>query len=540
MADVIREFLVSLGFKVDESGLRKFKEGVGSATKVSKELGVTAVEAAGAVTAAITAIAQQYEDLYFTSLRTQTTVSTFRTFEYGSRAIGISAEQAASSLEQLNLQMKLNPGREALANMLGVKTVGREVKAVYTDLIGVFARMTREGGPMGFAVASQYANQFGISPSELLRRIQLRDQEAAAEARYADKLRESGLNMDELARKSHDYNQQLRDLGSSIGLVWDQTANKWLPSMTNTVKFLTDWADFAVRAGKNTDGLSSSVLALVSALGGLKLAAAFLARLGITGAVGGAAAVGGTAAAGLLAAAGLAYALYPQDAGESDEKERARRQADMAGGYPNQAAKAAAEGRPAAGGTANDIIGYFMSQGWSREAAAGIAANLHAESGFKHNIPGDGGRAYGVAQWHPDRQENFRRWAGKDIRSSTLQEQLAFVHYELTQGGEQAAGRALRGASSAGGAGAIVSKLYERPAAVEEAAFNRARLAKSMFDASLVPSPADAAGAGANISQTNNITVNGATDPGRTAEMTGREVRNANSDLVRNAGTNVR
>lgn len=106
---------------------------------------------------------------------------------------------------------------------------------------------------------------------------------------------------------------------------------------------------------------------------------------------------------------------------------------------------------------------YFVDQGWTKEQAAGIVANLQAESNLRHGAVGDGGLAYGVAQWHPDRQANFKRWAGKDIRESTLQEQLAFVHYELTEGEEQRAGRRLRGASTAEEAGSIVSTDYERP-----------------------------------------------------------------------------
>ncbi len=56
---------------------------------------------------------------------------------------------------------------------------------------------------------------------------------------------------------------------------------------------------------------------------------------------------------------------------------------------------------------------------------------------------------------------------GRDIRGSSLEEQLQFVHYELTRGREQAAGRALRQARTAGEAGAIVSSKYERPLRVE-------------------------------------------------------------------------
>jgi hypothetical protein len=118
------------------------------------------------------------------------------------------------------------------------------------------------------------------------------------------------------------------------------------------------------------------------------------------------------------------------------------------------------------GSSISRAMAYFQSVGWSRAQAAGLAANMQTESGMRTGAVGDTGQAYGLGQWHPDRQANFARWAGHDIRRSTEAEQLAFANYELTQGGERAAGRRLRGATTASEAGADVSRFYERPADV--------------------------------------------------------------------------
>lgn len=130
---------------------------------------------------------------------------------------------------------------------------------------------------------------------------------------------------------------------------------------------------------------------------------------------------------------------------------------------------------------ADYVANYFQSKGWSREQAVGIASNLSIESGFNPSAVGDNGKAYGLAQWHPDRQAGFRAFAGKDIRSSSLDEQLAFIHYELTQGQEKGAGDALRKARSAYEAGSIVSSQYERPARADIEASRRGMLAQSIY-----------------------------------------------------------
>lgn len=133
------------------------------------------------------------------------------------------------------------------------------------------------------------------------------------------------------------------------------------------------------------------------------------------------------------------------------------------------------------------IVQAFEGMGWSHAQAAGLAANLALESGFDPKAVGDNGAAYGIGQWHGNRQMDFARWAGHTIGQSKLDEQLRFVNFELTQGNEQRAGNALRAATSAGQAGAIVSADYERPADQAGEAARRAGLAETYAKAPSSP-----------------------------------------------------
>lgn len=126
---------------------------------------------------------------------------------------------------------------------------------------------------------------------------------------------------------------------------------------------------------------------------------------------------------------------------------------------------------------------FFMSEKggkWTKEQAAGIVSNLEAESRFNHKISGDGGKAYGIAQWHPARQKAFKQAYGKDIRNSTYEEQLAFVNHEL-ENNEKEAGNLLRKTTTPEQAGAIVSKHYERPKEREAEAAKRANMARAVY-----------------------------------------------------------
>lgn len=162
-------------------------------------------------------------------------------------------------------------------------------------------------------------------------------------------------------------------------------------------------------------------------------------------------------------------------------------------------------GASKAGGSKEEqaAMAYFQAQGWSREQAAGLAANIKRESAFRPDAVGDNGKAYGIAQWHPDRQAEFKKKFGKDIQGSSMEEQMAFMHYELTQGNERKAGNMLRGTTGAAEAAAAVSKHYERPADREGEAARRGQLALAMLGG--VPGASQAAvGAGAGqVAQAN-------------------------------------
>lgn len=154
-------------------------------------------------------------------------------------------------------------------------------------------------------------------------------------------------------------------------------------------------------------------------------------------------------------------------------------------GHPGNLDHPGNGGQGAGAGWQQADIQKLMGMGWSREQAAGIVANVQGESAGRPDSVGDSGQAYGLANWHPDRQANFARWAGHDIRQSTHDEQLAFINYELRQGSEQAAGAALSRATDAATAAALVTRLYERPRNPDADALMRGNTAAALYQGSL-------------------------------------------------------
>ena len=135
----------------------------------------------------------------------------------------------------------------------------------------------------------------------------------------------------------------------------------------------------------------------------------------------------------------------------------------------NKIMYAGADSKGGAGATTSAMtaVKFFISKGWTPEQAAGIVGNLQAEAtaNLRTDLTGDGGKAYGVAQWHPDRQKKFAEVMKRDITRSSLEDQLAFVDWELKNSQNVApwyAGDKLKAAKTAEEAAWIVDQFYER------------------------------------------------------------------------------
>ena len=119
---------------------------------------------------------------------------------------------------------------------------------------------------------------------------------------------------------------------------------------------------------------------------------------------------------------------------------------------------------------ANYAMTYFVSRGWTPAQAAGIVGNLQAESGKNLSLTavGDGGKALGIAQWHPNRRTVYERTFGKPWSETSFNDQLGFIQWELNNFDNVSgnlnknAGTALRNSNTAAQAATIFDAQYER------------------------------------------------------------------------------
>ena len=80
------------------------------------------------------------------------------------------------------------------------------------------------------------------------------------------------------------------------------------------------------------------------------------------------------------------------------------------------------------------IYNYFINQGWTSQATAGMLGNMVAESGLKPDqweIGGGGG--YGLVQWTP--ATAMQNWCNSNgYNYASLAGQCAYIQYQMTHG----------------------------------------------------------------------------------------------------------
>ncbi len=108
-------------------------------------------------------------------------------------------------------------------------------------------------------------------------------------------------------------------------------------------------------------------------------------------------------------------------------------------------------------------MAQLQGYGWSRTQAAAILGNASQESEGDAGAVGDNRTAYGLMQWHGDRQAEFAKLFGHTMQAGTRAEQLQFANWEMTHT-ERAAGDALRATRDLPSGVHAVRALYERPA----------------------------------------------------------------------------
>ncbi|HHF9028070.1 TPA: hypothetical protein ACPTW0_000790 [Klebsiella pneumoniae] len=216
-AETLKDFLISLGFKVDEAGARKFDAVVAGTTLKAIELGVKVEAAALSVVAFTAKIASGLDDLYWASQRTGATVEGIKQIGYAVSQVGGSVDGARGSLENLARFMRNNPGAEGFLNRLGVQT--RDASGNMRDMATIFTGVGQRLSSMPYYRANQYAQMLGLDENTLMA---MRRGIGQFSGEYTAMAKAIGYNADSAAVSSNKFMTSLRSFGLMAGMARDK------------------------------------------------------------------------------------------------------------------------------------------------------------------------------------------------------------------------------------------------------------------------------------------------------------------------------
>ncbi len=267
----IKEFLVGLGFQIHEDSWSRFQSTVESATLKARLFGDALESVAKAVAGAVARIADDFEDLFYSSQRLGASVESIRSFEYALSQVGGTVAGAHAALKGFGDWMRQNPGAKDIVNSMGVATEdanGPIDRAKVLLAIGQKLAEISKQGPGGPGLASAYAAKLGGIDQDSLLALERNPGKFYDQAMGGDKAAGIGGPMAAAAVK---FEQALRDTYHRIetfaagaeGKLFDHLSkpledfNKWLDAHKNEIN------DALGKIAKSAGDVGEKVLAAI-------------------------------------------------------------------------------------------------------------------------------------------------------------------------------------------------------------------------------------------------------------------------------------
>jgi hypothetical protein len=530
----LQEYLIKLGWSVDEPSLKKFVGAVSATGSRVAELGSVAIETAAAIELMVSRVARTYETLYYASQRTGQSIRYIQSTQFAFKQIGLSAEEANASIE-------------GIATTLRTQTWLRAIFGNANTPQQVATNLGRSGLPYFLQV--KFAEMIGMSEKTLFHMQKFGEIEAKAQADFVKRQREAGVDPERLANQSVEFGRALNKLESDLEIFGDRMAADFIQPVTTGITKLDEIVQWVNRADVATKGWISTLGTIAGSAGGLILVEKILRKLlgaspeTASGKVAGLVAkraLGVRAGGGLIGSAIGVAELVKEDNPETKTMLRSLLgPAFYAMGLSKSPDLNGTSGGGSGGGGSKQqriaqAVAFFKEAGFPDEAAKGITAGLFSESGLDPSNTNPTSGAYGIAQHLGPRLGKFKEVFGKDIHGSSFEDQLKYVLWELTRGGEQATGKALLqgGFSARQGAGMFIHG-FERPGAAGEASdMSRAGpLADAL--SSLVPQQNAGSTKNVTLHSTAHINISGSPDAMSTAKQYTDAHNNVNDNMIR-------
>lgn len=272
--DVIKDFLVGLGFKIDEAGLSKFSAGIGSATIAVTAMGVAAVAATGLITAFVSSVADKFDTVRHLADRVNSTAESVLRLGYVATLTGSSVNAANSSLEGLSKvagEAALGIGSGAMAfEQIGLSA--KDSNGVLKDTSVLMSDIAVKIRDMGRGEQIAVLSKLGIDPTLI---GALTTDVSGLAAEFDQLYKNAGIDANKAAEESVDFVDSMARLKMTFDALKSAVGLKFMGQVKNGINTLRK---FLVENMPKIINAVSPIINLV-----LKIAEAFIRIVGRIG-----------------------------------------------------------------------------------------------------------------------------------------------------------------------------------------------------------------------------------------------------------------
>ncbi|TNC05522.1 hypothetical protein FF100_35555 [Methylobacterium terricola] len=269
--DILKQFLISIGYREDEASKKRFMEGLKKAELAVAGLATGLTAMATAATVAALKVAGAFEGLSYVSQKAGASINNLKGLAYAVSQLGGSYQGALASVEAFAKQMRTNPGYEGLVRSLGVATRQngklRETTDILSDLGEVFRKQS-------YHIGYTYAQTLGIDEDTFRALRNNSDGLKRFKEEYEKTTRRVGLDSEDAARKSTALMQSLRSLQMSAEVVAQKLMTDFVPAIAAIIDKLRAWIEqnpdqirvWIENAGKAAMALAAGFMKVVDAI----------------------------------------------------------------------------------------------------------------------------------------------------------------------------------------------------------------------------------------------------------------------------------
>lgn len=244
-AETIKEFLVGLGFKVDEAGLAKFTSGVTSATVAVTAMGAAVAAAATAIFAGVKGVANEYNELAKLAEQFRTTADAVDEFVDAAQILEVDNDKAVESLRNLDraiVDTSMDMGRaKAVFEDLGISVKGAAGNLKPTT--EVMAELAEKFKGMERGKQIRVMERLGLDPA-LLKVFNADLGALSAELAEIDK--SVGFDFEQAIAEGKAFaavwktlQQEVKKWKMLFGKMYESIAVKMMPKFRDTMKKIT-------------------------------------------------------------------------------------------------------------------------------------------------------------------------------------------------------------------------------------------------------------------------------------------------------------